>query len=362
MSAAAADVTPQGGSGTHSAGYLDGAPAADAFQALVDRGLLDQPSPAVPSPAASPPTGEQAKSVSTPQPEAAAATPEPAAAEPQAEEFTNLDEYLTKAGLDRASFLELPVTVKVDGAESSVPLSTLLRTYQTDAHVTQKSQALAENQRKWEGEQAAARQVLQQQVQTAATVAQIAHQQILHEFQNIPWEQLKVQDPQQYIIKRQELQERFGAIQTEVQRLGQVQQQQAAEAQQRQAQQFEAERSRMLDAFPEWRDPAKFQVAQKELISYAKNIGFNDAEISNILDHRYMKVLHDASRYAALQAKSPAVLKIVRAAPPMAAPGARTTRDPKAAQFQQARAAMRQSPRNEDAQLAAFSLLAERGA
>ena len=186
----------------------------------------------------------------------------------------------------------------------------------------------------------------------------------MQEFQGIDWNKLQAEDPLQWTIQRQRLQERFGAVQQQIQQLNTISQQQAHEAAQRQTQAVEQERSRMLEVFPEWRDPQKFQAARQELSSYAKTIGFNDAELAGIADHRYMKVLRDASLYAALQAKSPAVLKMVRAAPPMGQPGARTQRDPRAARLQQVRDAGRKGllARDTDAQNAAFSALVDAGA
>lgn len=376
MSATAQDAFQ--GSGNHSANYLDGAPATDAFQALIDRGLFSDKAPA--SPAAAPvaqpatqaatPPGEPARTpepVSTPAATAAdrqTSTEGASAQTAEAEEFKSLDEYLTKAGLDRNSFLELPVTVKVDGAESQVPLATLLRTYQTDAHVTQKSQALAQQQQQWQTEQAAARQALTQQLSTAKTLADLAHQQLLAEFQGVDWNTLRLQNPGEWAALNQQFQQRAGAIQQQLAQVNQIAQGQAAEAQRNQVQALAVEQSKMFEAFPEWRDPQKFQAARQELTSYAKQTGFSDAELSSILDHRYMKVLHDASRYAALQAKSPAVLKMVRAAPPMAGPGSRQTRNPQAERLQQIRAAGKAGKfvRNEDAQAAAFSALVDAGA
>lgn len=346
----------QGGN-SHTAGYLDGAPAEAAFQGLIDKGLFNDAAtkaPAVP-----------------PQPAAAVASaggelavgqaPSP---EPEPPEFTSLDDYLTKSGIERAGFLELPVTVKVDGQESQVPLATLLRTYQTDAHVTQKSQALSESQKKWEGEQVQAREALTQQLSVAQKVAQLAHQQLTAEFQGIDWPKLQAEDPARWSQMRLQLGERMNAIQQHMQQLGQVQQQQQFEAQQRHAQQIEVERSKMLETFPEWRDNTKFQAATGQIKTYLQSIGFNEAEISGIADHRYMKVLMDASRGAALQAKTPAVLKMVRATPAMPAPGARMTRDPKSQRLQQVREAGRAGrlARNEDAQTAAFGALLDAGA
>lgn len=313
------------------------APIEDRFQGLVDRGLLNDPPKQEPAPQPTPQSS---------QPEAAQAD-EPVT-------YANLDDYLQKAGMERESFLSLPVRLKVDGSESDVPLNDLIRTAQTDRHVTQKSQALADAQRAWETEQTQVKQALAQQWQNAQALGTLAHQQLMGQYQNVDWNRLRQEDPQQYLLANQDFQARNNQIQTYMMQLQQHQAQQLQQQQSEQAKFLETERSKMLEQFPEWRDTSKFQAAKTELSAYARSQGFQEAELAGIFDHRYMKVLHDASRYAALQAKESAALKQVRAAPPMAAPGSRTQSDPKVVAYQDARKRMNANPRDEDAQAAAF--------
>lgn len=339
-------------------GYVDGGNA-EAFQGLIDRGLFnDAPAePVAPTPQAT----QAAPAVQTEPPAEPPAEPTP---EPQAEEYHSLDEYLTKSNLDREAFLSLPVTVKVDGAESQVPLAALLRSYQLDAHVTQRSQAVAEAQRKFDAEQAQAKQTLTQNLQGAQTLAKLAHQQLFAEFQGIDWNRMRAEDPAQWAARNEEFRQRDLTIRNQLAQIDQLQQQQTQQSQVAYQQQLITEQQKMLEAFPEWKDPAKRQAAQSQIRDFAKSFGFNDAEIDGIADHRYLKILEKARLYDALQAKSPAVLKLVRAAPPMAAPGARQTRSPQTQRLQQVREAGRTGKlaRNEDAQAAAFSALVDAGA
>lgn len=58
--------------------------------------------------------------------------------------------------LDIEAFGTKKVKVKVDGQEAEVLLSDVVRGYQTDRHLTQKGQKLAEERKKWEQERTAA--------------------------------------------------------------------------------------------------------------------------------------------------------------------------------------------------------------
>lgn len=357
-------ATASVGGNTHLPGYIDGATAEAAFDKFVDKGgLLDIPAavtaPAMQAPAANEPIAAKPAPTAT-----AAPVADPKEGPDDAQEaFVNLDDYLKKSGVERESFLQLPVTIKVDGKESLVPLATLLRTYQTDAHVTQKSQALADQRKAWESEQAQVKQALQQQFTNAKTLAQIAQQELTAEFQGTDWKSLYATDPGRFSAEQQRFAMRNTQIQNALAQVEQAQQAHQQEAAQQLQQSLVAERDKMLEIYPEWREPARFQAARTEMSSYAKQLGFNDAELNGISDHRVIKALHDASQLAKFQAQKSQALKMVRTAPPMAAPGARVMSDPKADRLQQVREAGRAGKlaRNVDAQAQAFSALVNAG-
>ena len=149
------------------------------------------------------------------------------------------------------------------------------------------------------------------------------------EFNQINWNQLRQTDPGQWTALQMEFQNRSGAINQHLRDVAAAQEAQTAELHKQQAALLPKERERMLEARPEWRDQGKFDADRKVMSGYAKQMGFSDAELAAIFDHRYMQVLHDAAQFRALQASNPETLKRVRAAPQMARPGTRTQRDPK---------------------------------
>jgi len=326
----------------------------DRFQNLWESGAFNasgQPDPeqgqAAPEPVAP----------ATPEPAAVAQAPEPAP-EPEGPEYQSLDEYLTKANLERDSFYELPVTVKVDGKTSQVALKDVLKSYQLEGHVQEKSRALSEQQAAWEAQQAQARQQWEQRLTDAQSLGNLAHQQLLAEFQGVDWNRLRAENPAEWAARNTEFNQRAAAIQ---QHLASVQAQQEQLKQQQAAAQAAAlpkERDKMLEARPDWRDDSKFQAARGEMTSYARKLGFSDAELQGIFDHRYMLILHDAARFAQLQAQAPQVAKRVRAAPPITQPGARMQRDPAEVARTQLRDAFKKNPRNDDIAAKYFGTLA----
>jgi len=291
----------------------------DRFQNLFDQGALndtdtserrfekpDEPRTRVENPAEL----EERKQAEQP-----AVEPEPQIEEP---EYGSLDEFLTAQKIDPTSVQTLPVRVKIDGQERLVPLAEVLKNYQLDAHVTQRSQAVAEAQKQFETEREAAIGLYRQQLTQAKALGDLAQAQLMGEFQQINWTDLRTRDPVQWTALQLEFNNRSAAINQHLREVAAAQEAQERQLREQQAQLLPKEREKMLEARPEWRDAAKFDSDRKSMSSYAKNLGFTDAELSAIADHRYMQVLHDAASYRALQASNPETLKRVRAAPTMA--------------------------------------------
>lgn len=310
-------------------------------------------------PADAPKAEEKAESESNDSEEAATEKDaKPEEKEEEAEEFTSIDDFLAKHKIDPESFRTLPVSVKVNGQETLVPLTDVLRGYQLDKVNTQKSQELSEARKAWDAERQAQEQLFKQQLVNARNLGEFAYRQLMGEFSQINWDHLKATDPVTWSVKSQEFRQRHETIQQHMQQVSLAQQAQEQEAQQTRAQALAGQREKMLEAHPEWRDEAKFKAAKESMTSYAKAKGFTDAELSMVHDARMMDVLHDAAQFRALQSQAPAAVKKVRAAPAMAKPGARQERNPAAVANQQLRERFMRNPADLDAQEAYFSTLA----
>lgn len=309
-----------------------------------------------------PPQGQQAgeQQLQPPEQQAPQEQVEPATGEQeeQGPEYQDLDDYLTQSKIDRDSFMAMPVTVKVDGKTSTVPLSDLVKGYQLESHFTQKSQGLAERQREWEGQQQQAQQALVQTLQNTQALFNLAHQVLLREYQGTDWNKLRAEDPLNWSIKSTEFNQRAGEIQNFLARIQQASQEQSQQAEQQRLAALPKEWEKTLEQVPAWRDEKQFQADRGEMLTYGQKLGFSPAELSGIHDHRYMVALYQASQFAKLQAQAPQAVKKVRAAPQVANPGARITRDPNTVARNQAKERFYRNPRDQDAGAAYFETLA----
>src|SRR6185312_3326778 len=144
-------------------GTSDETKAAEVAQGLWDRIVGGDDNSPQPPPAPAPAADSSAAASSPPEKEQA---PEASSSEDEVE-FSDLDDYLAKAKLERDSFLSLPVKLKIDGKDEQATLSDLIRAAQLDRHVNLKSQKLSDQQKTWEAERAQAQAAIQQQWQQA---------------------------------------------------------------------------------------------------------------------------------------------------------------------------------------------------
>lgn len=318
------------------------------FDSLWDRGAFEAPKPAEAVKAE--PERIEPKPVEAKAPEAE---------DDEGPEYESLDDFLVKNKLDPDAFNKLSATVKIDGESKRVPLSDVLKSYQLEGHVNNKSIALSEQQKAWEAQRTQVQNQYTQELSTAQNLGKMAYNQLQGEFSTINWDQLKANDPIQWAIKSQEFQSRNAQIQNHLQQVSQAQEADRQRSEQDRLSALPKERERMLEQRPEWRDDGKFKEAQTQMRAVASKLGFSDAELNGITDHRVILALDMAARQAALQSAQPEALKKVRSAPIMAKPGTRTQRDPKAGKQQAAYEAMVKNPKSMQAQESYFDSLIE---
>ena len=194
------------------------------------------------------------------------------------------------------------------GEKFEVPVAELKLGYMRQQHFTHETQNLAR-----EREQAA--QQVQQQFQIAQTFAQdlgtlhFVNEQIAALEQAIPTMD-KNSDPVAYfdaVSQLQLLERHRTGVTTRVQ---QVHQQRTAEQQQ----QFQQAKQKMV-AELQTAIPSFGQELAVKLDTTAKGYGFSEQEMSAMTDPRFVRILHDAMQFKALQAKAPGAVNKVKAAP-----------------------------------------------
>ncbi|MEW8195223.1 MAG: hypothetical protein AB2793_16040, partial [Candidatus Thiodiazotropha sp.] len=107
---------------------------------------------------------------------------------------------------------EIKFKTKIDGKENAVTLAELLKGYQLEGHVTQKSQKLSEDRRAFEQERDAQMTELKSALGQATELLKLSEEGLIAEY-NIDWNTLRTENPAEFAAKRQEFQERYNQIQ-----------------------------------------------------------------------------------------------------------------------------------------------------
>jgi len=193
---------------------------------------------------------------------------------------------------------DLTVKVKVDGEEMEVTLAELRNGYSRTSDYTRKAQALAEERKAFQSE---AETIRQERAQYAELLP-LLQQQLMQQASAEPdWDSLYNEDPieaarleRQWRKSREEQSYRLQAIQAEQQRLAQ----EAATDQARAIQAFvEAERAKLPDVIPEWKNQETMVREAKELRDWAIAQGLTEQEVDSLRQASHVALIRKAMLY-----------------------------------------------------------------
>jgi hypothetical protein len=257
-------------------------------------------------------------------------TPEEIAAEEKAaKEKTALEEgeefeieasqFAGLLGIDESTLLieedgTVSFQTKVDGEVGKVALSDLIKSHQTEAHVTKKSQAHADKVKEFDTQMAQAAEVVKGRIGEIAAVSRILEQQLTSEFNSINWDQLRIDNPSEWSAKRTEFQDRVNTLNTAKQNVAGILMKQVQDHQVKVATDLEArmvvESEALRAAIPSWNDT---KVAEAEFTDLSKFLrdtyGFEENDIGSVQDHRLFLMARDAKQFRKDQKISKEVVK-----------------------------------------------------
>ena len=204
--------------------------------------------------------------------------------------------------------------IKVGGEEKDLTYDELVSLAQQGADYTKKTQQVAEQRKAVEAERQAVEEAKQLR-DAYADRLQAIEQLLAGQMQYEDIESLKDSDPIGYAVKvaeRTQQEKQMAAVQAERNRIAEMQQHEY----QQQVQQYLASQAEILAKnLPEYTDPVKGESLRSDLRTFAKSIGFSDAELGQVRDARQVMALYKAMQYDKLQQAKPQVTKRVSEAP-----------------------------------------------
>lgn len=206
--------------------------------------------------------------------------------------------------------------IKVDGEEIEVPEDEVLKGYSRTSDYTRKTQKLAEERK--------ALEVEAERVKSEREEYQRALETIKTQFtagQEPDWQKLYNEDPIEFLKQKEvfrDRKERLTLIEQEQRRIAELQSQ---EQQKALSKYLEVEQSKLLDALPEWKDANKAKAEKEKIAAYAVSLGFTEAEVAQIFDHRAVVTLRKAALYDEMMSGAKAKVEKAKDSPKTAKPG-----------------------------------------
>lgn len=209
------------------------------------------------------------------------------------------------------------VTIEVDGKAVELTKAELAEAYKNglrQADYTKKTMEVAEQRKAAEAEANKVREE-RQKLAEGLTQAQAVLQAQLQEQSNIDWHKLRETDPTEFLRQWHLYSDRQTKLQ---QNIGE-QQQLHAKLQSEQAEQVKKflseQQEQLLAKLPEWKDEAKAKSEKAAIAGYLKSQGLEEAQISNITDHRVVVLSRKAMLYDQLMDKAKTASEKVGKAP-----------------------------------------------
>lgn len=206
--------------------------------------------------------------------------------------------------------------VKIDGSELDVPEDELLKGYSRTADYTRKTQKLSEERKALESE---ANAVRAEREEYSKTLTALKAQ--LQSVSEPDWTTLADQDPIEF-VKQKELsrdrKEKLQALEQEQRRVAHLHEQE----QQRAFQTFVLnEQAQLAQAIPEWKDATTAKAEKEKIAAFAASLGYSEADIAQIYDHRAVVALRKAALYDEMMSNAKSQTQKVKDGPKTVSPG-----------------------------------------
>ena len=171
------------------------------------------------------------------------------------------------------------------------------------------------------------------------------------------WDQLKAENPMQFLVERQEMQEKTSEREVAQQKVFHMQQQLAEQSKLEQQRNLYSEAQKLEEMIPEWKDQATAEKEKAELMQYGRANQYSDEELNNVSDSRAINMLRKAFLWDQLQSKK-GNLKQKALATPASSTAVRNANAPrqKMTEFKKAELKLRKTGKLKDA-ASAFEVL-----
>lgn len=259
--------------------------------------------------------------------------------------LTDLSKYLgiDETALDVDESGQLSLKTKVDGQEGKAKLADLITSYQLRAHLDNETRAVAEQRKAIQAQFAEMERAVQARAEQIETLANVAQNELMRQFQGIDWQTLRATDPAEYAALSHDFQVRQGQIAAVLQATQAQKQQNDAARQQEVMSSLENEARALPALIPEWSDSAIAERERGEIREWALKSGLPQNEVDAVSKAAHVAVMRKAMLYDRMQSTKAAVEKKVTAAPKLVKPGQAAPRNTQESTIKSIKANVRKS-------------------
>jgi hypothetical protein len=235
--------------------------------------------------------------------------------------------------------------IKVDGEEVEVTEEELEKGYSRTADYTRKTQKLSDERKTFEAEQLETRGQRQQYAQRLQQVDQALTDLTPAE---PDWDQVRQDRPDEFATEYAMWDQHKKRLQAVRDERGRADQAVMKDMVQQHQSLLDVERGKLIEAIPEWKDTAKAKAEIAELHAFGESVGFQKAELDQLIDHRAVLILRLAMQQANAQKARPKVREQLEAVT-VVKPGTSTTQKQPVSALTRAKQRLAKTGRVEDA-------------
>jgi hypothetical protein len=249
--------------------------------------------------------------------------------------LSDLTEHLKEG---REYYDQLKVPTKINGVEGEATITELIRDYQTNGNLDQKTDSLTTDRAKFNEEVSTKREEYGQALSNAVSLVNQLEQQLMTSAEKVDWNELRENDPAEFAAKKQEVLEKQQQYQSAK---GQL----TKEHQTKLTEHFDSvlgrESAALIKEFPGWTDESVAKTEKSAIRDYLLSEGFTALEVdgqmdadgniiaAGMIDHRAIRMAHKAMQFESGNKKVETAKKRVRKLPKVAKPGKAVTRKDK---------------------------------
>jgi hypothetical protein len=264
-------------------------------------------------------------------------------------ELESLNDLLEALEVEPDYLDNLKTKVKVQGEEFDVTLQELRAGYQKGSDYAKNVETLKREREEFETLQTQRVQQFEQDHTQNAMIVQQIEQSIVAQMDSEEMAQLRQSNPNEWVARRMDLQDRLNGLQQVKQEAGarfqQMQQQLAQEQQQNLEKQIAKEAEMLAQKIPDWGTDTQTSINSYLSDSY----GYSPEELQAVVDHRVVDIANKARLWDEYQAGAEVSTKKVKKAPKLVKPSVQKRSSPQRDNLNKAKARLRKSNSLQDA-------------